>query len=350
MKTIKIADRLIGQDQPCFIMAEAGVNHNGDFNLAKKLVEMAKSAGADAVKFQTFRAEKLVIKGAQKAEYQKRTTEEQESQFDMIKRLELSEEAHFELKDYADSRGIIFLSTPFDKESVDFLVRLGVCALKISSADITNHPLLSHIAAKNLPVILSTGMSTLGEVEEAVKVIIGSGNQQIILLHCVSSYPAKIEDMNLRAIETLRQAFKLPIGLSDHTLGITMPIAAVALGACVIEKHFTLDKKLPGPDHRASLTPKELKQMVAAIRDAEQALGDGIKRITVAEAENKKAVRRSLVARTDIPKGAVITEEILAIKRPGTGLEPKFLNLVIGRKARVAIKRDEIINTDKLSG
>jgi len=348
MKKVSIANRLVGEGEPCFIIAEAGVNHNGDVNLAKKLIEVAKESGADAVKFQAFKAEELVIKGAEKAEYQKRTTGKEESQFEMIKRLELSEEVHFELKDYADSQGIVFLSTPYDEGSVDFLVKLGVSALKISSADITNHPLLSHIAAKNLPLILSTGMSSLGEVEEAVEVIVNGGNQQIILLHCVSCYPAKIEDVNLRAIKTLRQTFRLPVGLSDHTLGITIPIAAVALGACAIEKHFTLDKKLPGPDHRASLEPEELKGMVKAIKDVEKALGNGIKRLTVAEEENKKAARRSLVTRVDIPAGAVITEEMLDIKRPGNGIEPKYINLIIGRRAKETIGSGEVITFSKV--
>jgi len=348
MKKVSIANRLVGEGEPCFIIAEAGVNHNGDVNLAKKLIEVAKESGADAVKFQAFKAEELVIKGAEKAEYQKRTTGKEESQFEMIKRLELSEEVHFELKDYADSQGIVFLSTPYDEGSVDFLVKLGVSALKISSADITNHPLLSHIAAKNLPLILSTGMSSLGEVEEAVEVIVSGGNQQIILLHCVSCYPAKIEDVNLRAIKTLRQTFRLPVGLSDHTLGITIPIAAVALGACVIEKHFTLDKNLPGPDHRASLEPEELKGMVKAIKDVEKALGNGIKRLTVAEEENKKAARRSLVTRVDIPAGAVITEEMLDIKRPGNGIEPKYINLIIGRRAKETIGSGEVITFSKV--
>ena len=348
MKKVSIANRLVGEGEPCFIIAEAGVNHNGDVNLAKKLIEVAKESGADAVKFQAFKAEELVIKGAEKAEYQKRTTGKEESQFEMIKRLELSEEVHFELKDYADSQGIVFLSTPYDEGSVDFLVKLGVSALKISSADITNHPLLSHIAAKNLPLILSTGMSSLGEVEEAVEVIVNGGNQQIILLHCVSCYPAKIEDVNLRAIKTLRQTFRLPVGLSDHTLGITIPIAAVALGACAIEKHFTLDKNLPGPDHRASLEPEELKGMVKAIKDVEKALGNGIKRLTVAEEENKKAARRSLVTRVDIPAGAVITEEMLDVKRPGNGIEPKYINLIIGRRAKETIGSGEVITFSKV--
>jgi len=349
MKKVRIANRLVGEGEPCFIIAEAGVNHNGDVNLARKLIGVAKEAGADAVKFQTFKAEDVITKTADKAEYQKRTTGVQESQYEMIKRLELSEEAHFELKDYADSQGIVFLSTPYNKKSVDFLVRLGVSALKISSADITNYPLLSHIAAKNLPVILATGMSSLGEVKEAVEVIVNGGNQQIILLHCISSYPAKIEDMNLKAMETLRYVFKLLVGLSDHSMGITIPVAAVALGACVIEKHFTLDKKLPGPDHRASLEPKDLKQMVKAIRDVQKAMGDGIKKPTKEEEENKKVMRRSIVAKVDIPEGAIITEEMLDIKRPGTGIPPKHFADLVGRKVVAPIKKDELIKWEDVA-
>ncbi len=345
MGEIKIVDKLIGEGQHCFIIAEAGVNHNGKVNMAKNLIDVAKECGADAVKFQTFKAEELVIEGAEKAEYQKRNTREEGSQFDMLKRLELSEEAHYELKGYADSQGIIFLSTPFDKGSVDCLVRLGVPALKISSPDITNYPLLSHIASKNLPIILSTGMSKLSEVADAIEVIIGGGNQQIILLHCVSNYPTRVEDTNLKVMKTLKDVFELPVGLSDHSMGITIPIGAVALGACVIEKHFTLDSNLDGADHRASLEPKELKQMVEAIRDVEKAMGDGVKRVSVEEAENKKAVRRSIVALMDIPKGVIITEEMLAIKRPGIGLEPKFLSRVIGRRAKENIQCGEILTS-----
>ena len=288
MKKIKAGDRYIGEDEPCFIIAEAGVNHNGDINLARKLIDVAVEAGADAVKFQTFKAEEVVTKGAEKADYQKKTTGLKESQFEMLKRLELTGRDFEELFAYAQRKDIIFLSSPFDKGSVDLLDRLGVPAFKVGSGEITNFPLLKHIARKKKPIILSTGMSTLGEVEEALEVIRKDGATDIILLHCVSSYPAKMEDMNLKVIETLRHAFKLPVGLSDHSIGIAIPVAAVSLGACVIEKHFTLDKNLPGPDHRASLEQDELKQMVKAIRDVEKAMGDGVKRPTKEEEENKK--------------------------------------------------------------
>ena len=326
-----------------FIIAEAGVNHNGDIKLAKKLINVAKDAGADAVKFQTFKAENVVIKNAEKAEYQKETTGIRESQYDMIKKLELTEEDFRELADYAKKEGILFLSSPFDKESVDLLYELDVPAFKVASGEITNFPLLKYIAKKEKPIILSTGMSTLGEVEEALNVIRSEGVRDVVLLHCVSNYPAKIEDINLRAMETLKHAFKVPVGFSDHTLDITASIAAVALGACVIEKHFTLDRKLLGPDHKASLEPNELKEMVKTIRDLEKALGDGIKRPTKDEVEIKRVARRSIVAKEDMSKGIIITEDMLDVKRPGTGIPPKYMEMIVGRKAKENIIKDEII-------
>ena len=344
---LKIGDKLIGEEEPCFIIAEAGVNHNGSVELAKKLIDAAKDAGADAVKFQTFKAENVVVKDAQKAEYQKETTGEG-SQYEMIKKLELTEEGFRELADYAEKKDIMFLSSPFDKESVDLLYELDVPAFKVGSGEITNFPLLRYIAKKRKPIILSTGMSTLGEIEEALDVIRSEGVEDIILLHCVSNYPARIEDVNLRAIETLKQAFKLPVGFSDHTLGIIVPIAAVALGACVIEKHFTLDRNLPGPDHRASLEPDELKEMVKAIREVEKALGNGIKKPTKEEKEIKKVARKSIVAKVDIPEGAIITEDMLDVKRPGTGIEPKYLKFIIGRKAKEDIKKDDVIRFEMI--
>jgi len=340
---LKIGDKLIGEEEPCFIIAEAGVNHNGSVELAKKLIDAAKDAGADAVKFQTFKAESVVVKDAQKAEYQKETTGEG-SQYVMIKKLELAEEDFRELADYAEKKDIMFLSSPFDKDSVDLLHELDVPAFKVGSGEITNLPLLRYIAKKGKPIILSTGMSTLGEIEEALDVIRSEEVEDIILLHCVSNYPARVEDVNLRAMGTLKQAFKLPVGFSDHTLGITAPIAAVALGACVIEKHFTLDRNLPGPDHKASLEPDELKEMVKAIREVEKALGNGIKKPTKEEEKIKKVARRSIVAKVDISKGAIITEDMLDVKRPGTGIEPKYLKFIIGRKTKEDIKKDEIIS------
>lgn len=347
-KTIDIAGRLIGEEQPCFIIAEAGVNHNGDISLARRLIDAASDAKADAVKFQTFSAEKLVTNGAEKARYQKETTGDGESQYEMLKKLELTGEDFRHLFSYCSEKGILFLSSPFDKESADFLDDLGVSAFKIPSGEITNIPLLRYIARKKKPVILSTGMATLGEIEEAVNIFLEQGSGEIILLHCVSSYPAKVEDINLNVITTLERTFGLPVGLSDHTTGITVPIAASALGACVIEKHFTLDRKLPGPDHRASLEPEELINMIEAVRDVEKALGDGIKTLTAEEEENKKLVRRSIVAKVDIAESEIIAEEMLETKRPAGGIEPKYLDKVIGKKATRPIKSGEKVTFNKI--
>lgn len=348
MRKVKIEDKLVGDGEPVFIVAEAGVNHNGDVDLGKKLIDVAKDAEADAVKFQAFKAENVVTKYAEKARYQKETTGPNKSQYNMVKRLELKGEEFRELYNYAKKNNIIFLSSAFDKESVDLLDDLGVPAFKVPSGEITNFPLLRYIAEKKKPIILSTGMSTIGEIEEALEVIMEKGVEDIVLLHCVTSYPAKIEDVNLRVIEALRRRFKLPVGFSDHTLGITIPIAAAALGAVLVEKHFTLDRTLPGPDHRASLEPNELKDMIRAIRDVEKALGDGIKKPTKDEERIKKVVRRSIVARMRIPKGTVITEDMLDLKRPGVGIEPKYLNEIIGKRAKKDIKPDELITFDKL--
>jgi len=345
---VKIADRLIGEGEPCFIIAEAGVNHSGNVNLAKKLIDGAKSTEADAIKFQTFKAENVVISSAEKADYQKQTTGGEESQFEMIKRLELAGRDFVELSAYAHKKGIVFLSSPFDRESVDLLDELNVPAFKIPSGEITNFPLLKHIARKKKPIILSTGMSTLGEIEDALEVIRKEKAKEIVLLHCVTAYPAKVEEVNLRVIETLRREFKLPVGLSDHTLGITIPIAAVALGACVIEKHFTMDKNLPGPDHQASLELQELTQMVKAIRQVEKAMGDGNKAPTEEEKQIQTVARRSIVAGVNIPKGTIITEVMLRIKRPGTGIKPEYLQNVCGATTKVSIKRDELIRWEDL--
>ncbi len=345
---IKIANRSIGEDKPCFIIAEAGVNHNGDISIARQLIDAARQARADAVKFQTFTADKIVTHRAEKADYQKKTTGTDESQYEMLSKLELSERAHRELKDYAGIQGIMFLSTPYDKASVDLLVKLGIPALKISSAEITNHPLLSYAAGTKLPMILSTGMSTLGEVEDAIRVITDTGNEQLVLLHCNFNYPARMEDINLRAMSTLKQAFGFPVGYSDHTMGFEVSLAAVALGATVIEKHFTLDRNLPGPDHPASLEPAELKDMVTAIRNIEKALGSAVKRPSGEEIPNRKISRRSIVAAADISRGTVITEDMLDVKRPGTGIAPKHVTTLIGCKAVADIKKDELIAWNKV--
>lgn len=347
-QVIDIADRKVGSGQPCFIIAEAGVNHNGSCDLARQLVEVAKAAGADAVKFQTFRAERLVTQEAPKAAYQMQANSWSETQFAMLKKLELCPDLHYELQAYCRELGLIFLSTPFDEESADFLEALGVPAFKISSGDITNLPFLKHIAHKGRPIILSTGMSYLSEVDEAVQVIRQAGNEQLVLLHCISNYPADPADVNLRAMETMRLAFQVPVGYSDHTLGIEVALAAVALGACVIEKHFTLDKNLPGPDHQASLEPRELRQLVKGIRSIEQALGSWAKRPVEAEHNTRGIARRSLVAACEIQAGSIISKEMIAMKRPGTGIEPKWIDFIIGRRAKKPLRKDEALTWEAI--
>lgn len=338
----------ISEDAPVFIIAEAGVNHNGSIVLAKQLIDIAAKAHADAVKFQTFIAEEVVSTDAPKAEYQKQTTDASESQLDMIKKLELSKEDHQELMDYAKQKNIMFLSTPFDNRSVDLLVELGVSLIKISSGEITNHPFLKYIAKKGLPIILSTGMSTLEEVAEAVSVIIAAGCKDLTLLHCTSNYPARAEDCNLLAMKTIADAFDVPVGYSDHTPGIYVPFATAAMGACVIEKHFTLDRNLLGPDHRASLEPSELEEMVLGIRLIEKARGSSVKAPVESELEVRDVARRSIVAKVDIPTGTVITADMLAFKRPGTGVAPKDANILIGKVAKHNLKKDELIIVENL--
>jgi N-acetylneuraminate synthase len=349
MTTLAIGDRKVGAGQPCFIIAEAGVNHNGRSDLALKLVDAAAEAGADAVKFQTFRAERLASPGAPKAAYQVKTTGGGESQFEMLKRLELSAEAHRELVARARERGIVFLSTPFDEESADFLDGLGAAALKIGSGELTNLPLVAHVARKGKPVIISTGMSWLAEVEAAVRAVEEAGNRQVALLHCVTNYPADPADANLRAMRTLEQAFGVPVGYSDHTVGIEVALAAVALGACIIEKHFTLDRSLPGPDHQASLEPAELAALVRGIRAVEKALGTGRKQPAPAEAETARAARRSLVMAKDAPAGTVLTESHVALRRPGTGLPPAMLKSVVGRTLRRDVAAGAVIELSMLA-
>lgn len=329
-----------------FLVAEAGVNHNGDLQLAHQLVDIAAEAGCDAVKFQTFRAERVASWRAPKAEYQVLTTGQEDSQLDMLRRLELSRQAHLELQARCRARGIQFISTPFDVESVDLLDELGVPLFKIPSGEITNVPLLEHIACKGKPIILSTGMSYLGEVEAALNVLRSAGAKDITLLHCTSCYPANPADANLRAMITLHQAFGLPVGYSDHTPGIEVAVAAVALGAIVIEKHFTLDRSLPGPDHQASLEPRELKALVSAVRNVERALGNGIKRPVPSEADLRIVARRSIVAARDLPAGAVLTQGDLAVKRPGTGLPPSRLPWLVGRTLTRAVAADELLTEE----
>jgi N-acetylneuraminate synthase len=345
---INVSGCKIGNDQPCFIIAEAGVNHNGDIELAKQLVDAAVEAGVDAVKFQTFKAERVVSAEAPKATYQKATTDADESQLEMVRHLELSPEAHQTLQTYCQEQNILFMSTPFDKGSVDLLDKLGVPLFKVGSGEITNWPLLKYIAAKQKPIILSTGMSYLGEADEAVRAIRDAGNDQLVLLHCVSNYPADPADVNLRAMATMTRAFQVPVGFSDHTPGIEVSLAAVALGACVVEKHFTLDKDLPGPDHRASLDPPELEALVRGTRVVEAALGDGYKRPAASEEENRGTVRRSLAASTDIPRGTIFTAAHLCSLRPATGLPPTLLRHIVGRETKREIKEGELITWSDL--
>lgn len=332
-----------------FIIAEAGVNHNGSLDLALQLVDAAKASGADAVKFQTFRADLLATRSAHKAAYQERTTEKAESQFEMLRRLELDAAAHRLLIDHCQQIGIQFLSSAFDAQSADLLAAMNVPLYKVPSGEITNLPFLQHLASKGRPLILSTGMSTLGEVEEAVHVIQAAGATQLTLLHCVTEYPAPYAEVNLRAMQTLRVAFSLPVGYSDHTPGIDIAIAAVALGAEVIEKHFTLDRSLPGPDHAASLEPVELQQMVTAIRHVEAALGNGIKAPAPCELPNLSVARKSVVAARELPSGHQLAIGDLDIKRPGNGLAPKLLPALIGRTLGASVVKDEIISWKHLA-
>jgi N,N'-diacetyllegionaminate synthase len=336
-------------DQPCFIIAEAGVNHNGSLETARRLIDAAVQAGADAVKFQTFKADRLVTSEAPKAKYQIHTTDATESQYEMLHRLELSFEAHCELMAYCQEKDILFLSSPFDEESADLLMKLEVAAFKIPSGELTNLPFLNYVARKGKPMIVSTGMAHLGEVEAAVHTIEEAGNQDLVLLHCVSNYPAEPADVNLRAMLTMATAFGVPIGYSDHTLGTEVALAAVAMGACVIEKHFTLDRNLPGPDHRSSLEPIELAAMVQGIRKVESALGHGRKEPVPNEAETTAVARKSLVAARDIPAGTKMTEELIAIKRPGTGLPPFMRPYLVGRTARTDIPAGTLLTLEMLA-
>jgi N-acetylneuraminate synthase len=328
------------------IIAEAGVNHNGDINLAKQLVAAAAAAGADMVKFQTFKALNLVTKTASKAAYQNKTTDESESQFEMIRKLELSKADHELLIEECHRYGISFFSTAFDTDSFDMLVNMGIKQVKIPSGELTNLPLLRYMTRLGLPVILSTGMANMGEIEAAIEVIENSGTPRnlITVLHCTTEYPTPMNEVNLRAMLSIKLAFGVRVGYSDHTPGIEIPIAAVALGATVIEKHFTLDRTLPGPDHLASLEPKELKAMVDAIRNIEMALGDGIKRPSASEIKNIPIARKSLVATKSIRAGESFSANNIGTKRPGTGISPMLWDDVIGRKATRDFIQDELIS------
>ncbi len=323
----------------CFIIAEAGVNHNGDINLAKELVHAAKECGADAVKFQTFKADNLVNKTAEKAQYQKNNTNNTDTQYEMLKALELSLAAHHELYDLALSLDIEFMSTGFDEQSIDFLVDLGVKRLKIPSGEVTNLPYLNYCAQTGLPLIMSTGMCDLAEVHQAIEVIRPYYGERLteylVLLHCTSNYPAALTDVNLRAMQTLAQEFHLPVGYSDHTLGMLVPTLAVGLGACVIEKHFTLDKNLPGPDHAASMTPTELQELVQAIKEVSLAMGCGEKKPAANELPVRDLVRRSVALRCDMNAGVLLQEEHLVLLRPGNGIKPADFAAVLNKKLKI---------------
>ena len=325
------------------IIAEAGVNHNGNINLAKKMVDVASEAGADAIKFQTFRTEYLAVQTAKKAEYQILNTGNNSSQFEMLKELELNEASFKELFEYCIVKNIKFISSPFDLESIEFLDELGLDTFKIPSGEITNYLYLKKIATLNRKIILSTGMATLDEIKDALE-ILKENSEKLILLHCTSSYPTSMQDVNLKAMCTMKRIFNKEVGYSDHTLGVEVAVAAVALGAGVIEKHFTLDRSLPGPDHRMSLEPNEFKKLVEAIRNIEQALGDGIKKPSTTELVNREFVRKSIVAARVIRQGEIFSDNNLCAKRPGNGVSPMRLNSFLGCSAKRSYEKDERID------
>lgn len=343
---IEIAGRKVGPNQPCFIIAEAGVNHNGSVELAMRLVDAAASAGADAVKFQTFLADRLVARNAPKAAYQKEPTGNNESQYDMLRRLELDEKAFRKLKAFSEDHGLVFLSTPFEEASADFLETLDIAAYKIPSGELTNLPFLTHIARKGRPMLMSTGMTTMNEVSRAVESVQSAGCRELALLQCVSAYPADPSDANLAVLATLAGAFGVPVGYSDHTLGIEVALAAVALGACVLEKHFTLDRSLPGPDHRASSEPFEMAALIAGVRKVEAAHGDGIKHPVSSESDTAIVARKSLVAARDIPKDAILNSSMVTVRRPGTGMAPNRADELLGRKALCQIPEGTILTRE----
>lgn len=328
-----------------FIIAEAGVNHNGSVDLAKKLIDAASNSGADAVKFQTFKAKNLVTKNSEKANYQKKTTNQEETQFDMLKKLELTKDMHVELIRYSKNKNIKFLSSPFDHESIELLNNLNLEIFKIPSGEITNLQFLKHIGRLKKKIILSTGMANISEIRDALNILVQSGTKKnnIIVLHANTEYPTPIEDVNLKAMITIGKEFDIEVGYSDHTLGIEVGIAAVAMGASCIEKHFTLDCNMDGPDHKASLEPQQFKEMVRSIRNIELALGNGIKKLSKSEKQNIKIVRKSIVAKTKIMKGEVLNEENLTAKRPGGGISPMKWDEVTGTIAKKDYDEDEMI-------
>jgi N,N'-diacetyllegionaminate synthase len=346
--SFKIKDKIIGLNKSCFIIAEAGINHNGDIKLAKKMIDVAVKANADAIKFQTFVTKNIVSKNTPTAKYQMQTTDIS-NQYDLIKKLELSFSEFKELKIYAENQDLIFLSTPFDLDSVDFLELLNISCYKISSGDLTNKQLLTKISSLGKPIILSTGMSNLDEIKEAISWISSKEHPiPLALLHCVSSYPAQIEDCNLKSISLLEEKFHLPVGFSDHTIDSVAAITAVALNSCIIEKHFTLDKKMKGPDHSMSLDPNDLVEFVKSIRKAETSLGNKIKNCLKCEEEIREIARKSIVAKKDLSEGSIITKDSIAIKRPGTGIPPKFFDKLIGKRILQKINKDDILTLESV--
>lgn len=348
LSKINIGKRIVGEGEPVFIIAEAGVNHNGDLTLAKKMIEVAKESGSDAVKFQSFKTEQLSTKDAPKSSYHIRTTGNKDSWFNLLKSQELDRKAHEVIVEYCKRLDIIFLSTPYDEESADLLEDIDVPAFKIASTDANNIPFLRYLARKNRPLILSTAMCFIEEVKESVDAILREGCRELILLHCTANYPSMIEDTNMRAMLTLKKEFNVPVGYSDHAPGYINSIAATAMGAVVYEKHFTLDKNLPGPDHSSSLNPKELRQLVRDIRNTETALGSFLKKPSDSEIENRQKLRKSIVAKIDIPVGTILTEKMVTMKRPGTGLAPRYFDEVLGKKTRISLKSDSLVKFEHL--
>jgi len=343
---ILIGQKVIGSESAVFVVAEIGINHDGSASQAEKLIDAATESGADAVKFQSYRVDRLLIPSRERYAQQ---MDGAESAYQMLRRCELSWEDQAKLKKHADAKGVLFISTPFDEESADFLDSIGVPAFKIASADVTHVPLLCHVASKGKPVLLSTGMSFLGEVADAIYHLRSAGAKEILLMHCVSSYPASPKHMNLRALQTLRSYFELSVGLSDHSEGIHLPLVATALGAVLIEKHFTLDKNASGPDHKASIDPHDLKLLVKNLRDVEASLGDGRKRPSDAEEESRVSCRRSIVAAVDIRAHETVARWMLTFKRPGSGLEPRHLEKILGMAARRNIGKDTILQWEDLA-
>ena len=349
---INIQDRFVGDNHPLFFIAEAGVNHNGSIALGRQLVDIAVEASADAIKFQTFRTENIITRDAPKSTYHVETTgsDSEQTWFELLKTQEMSREMHVELIEYCNDKGIIFLSTPYDEESADMLEDLDVPAFKIASTDTNNIPFLRFIARKGCPMIISTAMATMKEVEDAVAAIRDESLEDITVLQCVGNYPARLSDSNLRVMQTFHKKLKCIVGYSDHTPDLVNPVAATAMGAKIYEKHFTIDKTLPGPDHRMSLDPEELKQTVKAIRDTELALGSSVKQVLEGEKENRVKLRKSIVANTDINKDDIIHKEMISIKRPGSGIPPADMDTIIGKKATNDIPSGTVITFDMVNG